>query len=55
MQRLRLRFAAVNTVKVSSILILPPPHTQAMADELAVQVAAKVFDLAGGTGKPPTL
>ncbi|CAI8033193.1 Phosphoacetylglucosamine mutase [Geodia barretti] len=29
-------------------------ETQALADELTVQVAAKVFDLAGGTGETPT-
>lgn len=29
--------------------------TQPLADELALQVAGKVFDLAGGTGEPPTL
>lgn len=28
---------------------------QALADELAVQVAGKVFELAGGVGEPPSL
>ena len=36
-------------VKVISIRL------QALADELATQVAEKVFDLAGGVGGPPTL
>ena len=50
MQRLRLRFAGCNGHTNKSL----SSHTQALADELAVQVAAKVFDLAGGTGEPPT-
>ena len=38
----------------------PPPSlslslSQVEADELAEKVAAKVFDLAGGIGAPPTL
>ena len=53
MQRLRPRCAGL--VEYSLFFSSAVSPTQPLADELALQVAGKVFDLAGGTGEPPTL